>query len=192
MNWLEFNHVFINYIDKSVQFLDSEESVESSFMTAREVEMSLSDSSQVFMVLTFISGGSERMTTNLSIVCDFPKAFPDNISDLPPEREVEFVIELVPGTSLVSMAPYRKSTSELCKIKKHLDDLPEKKFVRSSVLPWEALMLLVKKKDGTMRLCVDYRPLNKVTIKNKYPLSRIDDLMDQLVSAWVFSKIDLR
>jgi len=84
------------------------------------------------------------------------------------------------------------SSSELGELKKQLEELLEKQFIRPSVSPWGAPVLLVKKKDGSMRLCVDYRQLNKVTIKNRYPLRRIDDLMDQLVGAEVFSKIDLR
>jgi len=91
-----------------------------------------------------------------------------------------------------SMAPYRMSASEFAELKKKLEDLMDKKFVRPSVSPWGAPVLLVKKKDGSMRLCIDYRQLNKVTIKNRYSLPRIDDLMDQLVGARVFSKIDLR
>jgi hypothetical protein len=126
------------------------------------------------------------------VVCEFPEVFPDEIPDVPPEREVEFSIDLVPGTKPVSMAPYRMSASELAELKKQLEDLLDKKFVRPSVSPWGAPVLLVKKKDGSMRLCIDYRQLNKVTIKNRYPLPRIDDLMDQLVGARVFSKIDLR
>ncbi|XP_039690613.1 uncharacterized protein [Medicago truncatula] len=108
------------------------------------------------------------------------------------EREVEFSIELIPGTKPVSMAPYRMSASELAGLKKQLEDLLDKKFVRPSVSPWGVSVLLVKKKDGSMRLCIDYRKLNKVTIKNRYPPPRIDDLMDQLMGARVFSKIDLR
>jgi hypothetical protein len=126
------------------------------------------------------------------VVCEFPDVFPEDVSDLPPEREVEFSIEVVPGTNPISMAPYRMSTSELDQLKKQLEDLLEKKFIRPSVSPWGAPVLLVKKKDGSMRLCIDYRRLNQVTIKNRYPLPRIDDLMDQLVGACVFSKIDLR
>ena len=123
---------------------------------------------------------------------EFPEVFPDETPDVPLKREVEFAIDLVPGTRPMSMAPYRMSASELSELKKQLEELLEKKFVRPSVSPWGAPVLLVKKKDGSMRLCVDYRQLNKVTIKNKYPLPRIDDLMDQLVDARVFSKIDLR
>src|ERR1043165_6749890 len=90
------------------------------------------------------------------------------------------------------MPPYRMSASELAELKKQLEELLEKKFIRPSVSPWGAPVLLVKKEEGSMRLCVDYRQLNKVTIKNQYPVLRIDDLMDQLVGACVFSKIDLR
>jgi len=105
---------------------------------------------------------------------------------------VEFLIDLVPGTSPISFTPYRMSASELGELKKQFEELLEKQFIRSSVLPRGAPLWLVKKKDGSMRLCVDYWKLNKVTIKNRYPLPRIDDLMDQLVGAKVFSKIDLR
>jgi hypothetical protein len=107
-------------------------------------------------------------------------------------REVEFSIDLVPGTKPVSMTPYRMSASELAELKKQLEDLMDKKFIRPSVSPWGAPVLIVRKKDDSMRLCNDFRQLNKVTIKNRYPLPRIDDLMDQLVDARVFSKIDLR
>ena len=93
----------------------------------------------------------------LPIVCDFPEVFPDDISDLPPEREVEFSIDLIPGTSPVSMSPYRMSASELKELKSQLEDLLEKKFIRPSVSLWGAPVLLVKKKEGSMRLCVDYR-----------------------------------
>ena len=114
---------------------------------------------------------------------EFPEMFPDEIPGVLPEREVELAIDLVPGTRPVSMAPYRMSASELSELKKQLEEFLEKKFVRPSVSPWGAFVLLVKKKDGSMRLCVDYRQLNKVTIKNNYPLPRIDDLIDKLVGA---------
>ncbi|RDX98495.1 hypothetical protein CR513_18567, partial [Mucuna pruriens] len=110
------------------------------------------------------------------------------MSRLPPKREIEFSIDLVPRTGPISAAPYRMSPLELAELKKQLEDLLEKKFC----ITLGSTALLVKNKDGSMRLCIDYRQLNKVTIKNKYPLPRIDDLMDQLVGACVFSKIDLR
>src|SRR4051812_14735056 len=128
----------------------------------------------------------------LPVVCDFPEIFLEDVRELPLEREVEFAIELIPGTILVSMAPYRMSASKLDELKSQLEELLEKEFIRPSVSPWGAPVSLVKKKEGSMRLCVDYKQLNKVTIKNRYPLPRIDDLMDQLVGACVFSKIDLR
>ena len=110
----------------------------------------------------------------------FPSVFPDDICELPPEREVEFIIDLVPGANPMSIAPYRMSPVELAEVKAQVQDLLSKQFVRPSASPWGAPVLLVKKKDGSMRMCVDYRQLNKVTIKNKYPLPRIDDLIDQL------------
>jgi len=146
----------------------------------------------MFSLLAFLSVENQAVIDRLPVVKEFPEVFPDEIPDVPQEREVEFAIDLVPGTKPVSMAPYRMSASELAELKKQLEDLLDKKFVRPSVSPWGAPVLLVKKKDGSMRLCIDYRQLNKVTIKNIYPLPRIDDLMDQLVGARVFSKIDLR
>ena len=123
---------------------------------------------------------------------EFPEVFPEDVPGLPPEREIEFSIDLIPGTGPISQAPYRMSPTELAELKKHIEELLSKQFIRPSVSPWGAPVLLVKKKDGGTRLCVDYRQLNKVTIKNKYPLPRIDDLMDQLRGASIFSKIDLK
>ena len=126
------------------------------------------------------------------MVNEYPDVFPDEVPGLPPSRDVDFSIDLIPGAGQVSMAPYRMAPAELAELKKQIEDLLEKKFIRPSTSPWGALVLLVKKKDGSSRLCVDYRQLNKLTIKNKYPLPRIDDLLDQLRGAGVFSKIDLR
>src|SRR5215470_4865521 len=114
------------------------------------------------------------------------------MTELPPEREISFSIDLVPGTGPISIAPYRMSPIELAELKRQIEELLAKYFIRPSVSPWGAPVLFVKKKDGSLRLCVDYRQLNKVTIKNKYPLPRIDDLIDQLKGASVFTKIDLR
>ena len=111
---------------------------------------------------------------------------------LPPEREIDFCIDVVPGTDPISMPPYRMAPAELSELKEQLQDLFDKGFIRPSTSPWGAPVLFVKKKDGSLRLCIDYRQLNKVTIKNKYPLSRIDELFDQLQGAQHFSKIDLR
>jgi len=128
----------------------------------------------------------------IAVVREFPDVFPDDIQGLPPPREIEFSIDLLPGTAPISKAPYRMAPAELAELKDQLQELLDKGFIRPSVSPWGAPVLLVKKKDGSMRMCIDYRMLNKVTIKNRYPLPRIDDLFDQLQTASVFSKIDLR
>jgi hypothetical protein len=109
-----------------------------------------------------------------------------------PRRDIDFSIELAPGAVPVSRTPYRMSMPELVELKLQLKEMMDKGYIRPSVSPWGAPVLFVKKKDGTLRLCIDYRQLNKVTIKKKYPLPRIDDLFDQLGGVSVFSKIDLR
>ncbi|KAL4016773.1 hypothetical protein IC575_024430 [Cucumis melo] len=118
------------------------------------------------------------------------RTFSEELPGLPPHREVEFAIELEPGTVPISRAPYRMAPAELKELKVQLQELLDKGFIRPSVSPWGAPVLFVKKKDGSMRLCIDYRELNKVTVKNRYPLPRIDDLFDDS-GATVFSKIDL-
>ena len=112
------------------------------------------------------------------MVQEFLEVFPEDLPGLPLDREIEFVIDLLPGTAPISKAPYRMAPAELKELKVQLQDLLDKGFIRPSHSPWGAPVLFVKKKDGTMRLCIDYRELNKVTIKNKYPLPRIDDLFD--------------
>jgi hypothetical protein len=126
------------------------------------------------------------------VVNEFPDVFPEELPGMPPDRDIEFVIELKPGTSPIYKTPYRMATLELAELKEHVKELPEKGFIRPTSSPWGVPMIFVPKKDGTQRLCMDYRALNEVTIKNKYPLPRIDDLFDQLYGACVFSKIDLR
>jgi hypothetical protein len=111
---------------------------------------------------------------------------------MPPERKVEFAIELLPGTTPISKRAYRVSVPELVELKKQINELSEKGYIRPSTSPWAAPVLFVEKKDDTRRMCIDYRALNEVTIKNKYPLPRIEDLFDQLRGANMFSKIDLR
>ncbi|KAK5784835.1 hypothetical protein PVK06_039374 [Gossypium arboreum] len=135
---------------------------------------------------------SEKKPESVPVVCEYPDVFPEELPGLPPVREIEFGIELVPGTTPISIAPYRMAPTELKELKTQLQELVDRGFARPSFSPWGAPVLFVKKKDGTMRLCIDYRQLNKATIKNKYPLPRIDDLFDQLKGASVFSKIDLR
>ena len=115
---------------------------------------------------------------SIPVVCEFPDVFPEDLPRLPPDRNVEFSIELEPSTTTISQRPYRMAPKELAEIKKQLEELLEKSFIRPSSSPWGCLAIFVKKKDGTLRMCVDYRPLNTVTIKNKYHLPRIDTLFD--------------
>ena len=126
------------------------------------------------------------------MVNEFVSVFPKDLPGLPPNQEVMFEIEVLPGTAPISKEPYRMAPVELRELQVQLQELLDKGFIRPSYSPWGAPVLFVKKKDGTLRMCVDYRELNKVTVKNKYPLPRIDDLFDQLKGASVFSKIDLR
>ncbi|KAL0533866.1 hypothetical protein IC582_028137 [Cucumis melo] len=124
-----------------------------------------------------------------SMVRVFPDDFSNELLEFPPHKEIDFAIELEPGIVPISRAPYRMALAEL---KVQLQKLQDKGFIRSSVSPWGAPILFAKKKDGAMCLYIDYRELNKVTVKNRYPLLRIDNLFDQLQGATVFSNIDLR
>ncbi|GKA32595.1 putative reverse transcriptase domain-containing protein [Tanacetum coccineum] len=133
-----------------------------------------------------------KRVEDVPVICDFPEVFPDDLPGLPPHRQVEFKIDLVPGATPVARAPYRLAPSEMKELSNQLQELLEKGFIRPSSSPWGAPVLFVKKKDGTFRMCIDYRELNKLTIKNRYPLPRIDDLFDQLEGSSVYSKIDLR
>jgi hypothetical protein len=134
----------------------------------------------------------EFVGDNIRVVRDFLDVFPEELLGMPPDREVEFVIDLLPGTAPISKCPYRMSVEELKELKKQLTKLQEAGYIRPSSSPWGVPVLFVQKKDGSQRMCVDYRSLNDVTVKNNYPLPHIEDLLDQMRGARVFSKIDLR
>ncbi|GJT78720.1 putative reverse transcriptase domain-containing protein [Tanacetum coccineum] len=135
----------------------------------------------------------KKRLEDVPIVQDFPEVFPEDLPGLPPTRQVEFQIDLVPGAAPVARAPYRLAPSEMKELSEQLKELSDKGFIRPSSSPWGAPVLFVKKKDGSFRMCIDYRELNKLTVKNRYPLPRIDDLFDQLNRVQsVYSKIDLR
>ncbi|KAI3821421.1 hypothetical protein L1987_08989 [Smallanthus sonchifolius] len=134
----------------------------------------------------------EKSIQDIPIIRDFPEVFPKDLSGLPPVRQVEFRIDLLPGANPVARAPYRLAPSEMQELASQLQELSDKGFIRPSHSPWGAPVLFVKKKDGSFRMCIDYLELNKLTIKNRYPLPRIDDLFDQLQGSTCFSKIDLR
>ena len=115
---------------------------------------------------------------DIPVVREFSDVFPKDLLGIPIDREIEFSIDLLLGTSPISKAPYRMALTELKELKDQLQELLEKGFIRPSASPWGAPVLFMKKKDGTMRLCINYRELNQVTVRNKYPLPRIDDLFD--------------
>jgi hypothetical protein len=143
--------------------------------------------------LTSISFATQVTTIEeILVVCEFFDVFPEDLSGLPPKQDVEFAIELVPGTAPISRRPYKMPPNELAKLKVQLKELSDKGLIRPSTSEWGSPALFVKKKDQSLRMYVDYRPLNAVTVKNKYPLPHIDILFDQLAKAKVFSKIDLR
>ncbi|GJZ06961.1 putative reverse transcriptase domain-containing protein [Tanacetum coccineum] len=126
------------------------------------------------------------------IVQDFPEVFPEDLPGLPPTRQVEFQIDLVPGAAPVARAPYRLAPSEMKELFGQLKELSDKGFIRPSSSPWGAPVLFIEKKDGSFRMCIDYRELNKLTVKNRYPLPKMNDLLDQLQGSNIYSKIDLR
>jgi hypothetical protein len=115
----------------------------------------------------------ESLVEKIPVVCDYPDVFPDELPGMPPDRDIEFAIELQPGTAPISKRPYRMPPAELAELKKQLQELLDKGFIRPSTSPWGCPALFVKKKDESLRMCVDYRPLNAVTIKNKYPMPRL-------------------
>jgi hypothetical protein len=128
----------------------------------------------------------------IRVVQEYPDVFLEDLPGMPPDHDIEFIIEVLPVTPPISKRPYRMPVNELVEHKKQIVELQAKGFIRPSSSPCGAPVLFVEKKDGTQRMCVDYRSLNEVTVKNKYPLPRIEDLFDQMKGASVFSKIDLR
>jgi hypothetical protein len=122
-----------------------------------------------------------KVTTleEILVVHEYPDVFPDELPGMPTDRDIEFLIEFQLGTRPISKRPYRMPVNELVELKKQLAELQAKGFIRPSSSPWGALVLFVEKKDGTQWMCIDYQSLNEVTIKNKYPLPRIEDLFNE-------------
>ncbi|KAL0554271.1 hypothetical protein IC582_008188 [Cucumis melo] len=175
-----------------VVFRGMRKAVSRSLISVLKAEKLLRKGCKAFLAHNVVVQREKLKPEDVPVVKEFLDVFPDDLSGLPPDREIEFTIELLPGTAPISQAPYRMAPSELKELKMQLQELVDKGYIRPSVSPWGAPVLFVKKKDGTLRLYIDYRQLNKVTIRNKYPLPRIDDLFDQLRGAALFSKIDLR
>ncbi|KAG7543335.1 Integrase catalytic core [Arabidopsis thaliana x Arabidopsis arenosa] len=160
-------------------------------VSAIQAERMLEKGCEAYLAtISCTEGGTNTELEDIPVVKDFADVF-QALSGLPPDRSDPFTIELEPGTTPLSKAPYRMAPAEMAELKKQLEDLLEKGFIRPSSSPWGAPVLFVKKKDGSFRLCIDYRGINRVTVKNKYPLPRIDELLDQLKGAKWFSKVDL-
>jgi hypothetical protein len=162
----------------------------------RTIHLSAPDGQEVTVSASEPSGilcqMEARPADGIRVVSEFPDVFPDDLPGMPPDRDIEFSIDLLPGTAPIAKRPYRMAPVEHEEVKKTVDELLAKGYIRRSFSPWAFPVLLVEKKDGAKRMCVDYRDLNAVTIKNKHALPRIEDLFDQLQGACVFSKIDLR
>jgi hypothetical protein len=185
MDWLSKHRVLIDCAKKSVK-LTTLDGKELKFVTGPVVTAKGAASSAKVNQLD-ASQGLEVLVVN-----EFLNVFLKELPGMPPNRDIEFVIELKPGTAPIYKTPFRMTTPELAELKEHIKELLEKGFICPSSSPWGAPVIFVSKKDATQGLCMDYRALNEVTVKNKYPLPRICDLFDQLCGACVFSKIDLR
>ncbi|XP_074301567.1 uncharacterized protein LOC141632968 [Silene latifolia] len=162
------------------------------FISVNTLKSSLRKGDQLILCQMWDRESKTPRISDIPVVRDFEGVFPGEIPGLPPKRNVDFSIDLKPRAGPISKPPYRMGPKEMEELKKQFDELAEKGYIRPSVSPWGAPVFFVKKKDGSLRLCEDYRELNNVTIKNRYPLPRIDDLFDQFSGAGVFSKIDLR
>ncbi|GJR21238.1 hypothetical protein Tco_0969765 [Tanacetum coccineum] len=136
---------------------------------------------QMFVAQVTEKKSKDKCLEDVPVIRDFPEVFVDDLPGLPPPRQVEFRIDLVPGATPVARAPYRLTSSEMKEISVQLQELLEKGFIRPSSSQWEALVLFVKKKDGSFQMCINYRELNKLTIKNRYPLPRIDDRFERVL-----------
>jgi hypothetical protein len=185
MDWLSKHKVLIDCTKKYIKLTTPDgkelEVVTEPIVTAKGVV------NHAKMNQLVASQGSE-----VPVINEFADVFREELLGMSPDRDIEFVIEWKPGTAPIYKTPYRITTAELAELKEHIKELLQKGFMHPSSSPWGAQVIFVPKKDDTQRLCVDYHALNEVIVKNKYPLPRIDDLLDQLCGVCVFSKIDLR
>ncbi|GKB21547.1 putative reverse transcriptase domain-containing protein [Tanacetum coccineum] len=188
MDWLRKYHVVIVCDEKLVQIPYGSET-----LIFRDNESNDGRESRLTIISCSKAQESKgKQLKDIPIVRDFPEVFSEDLPGLPPARPVEFQIDLIPGAAPVARAPYRLAPSEMKELSEQLQGLSNKGFIRPSSSPWGGSVLFVKKKDGSFRMCIDYRELNKLTVKNRYPLPRIDDLFDQLQGSSIYSKIDLR
>nr|GEX97993.1 putative reverse transcriptase domain-containing protein [Tanacetum cinerariifolium] len=209
MDWLRRHHAMIVCNEKLVQVAFGNETLVfrgAESYIRRESRLTVISCSKVqeyrakgyHVFLAQISATKEddksegKQVKDVPIVQDFTELFPENLPGLPLDRPVEFQIDLIPGAAPVTRAPYRLAPSEMKELSEQLQEIFDKGFIRPSSSPWGAPVLFVKKKDGSFRMCIDYKELNKLTVKNRYPLPKIDDLFDQLQGSSIYLKIDLR
>ena len=201
-DWLHYNSADIHCLEKTVTFhhpglsgvtfvCERSGVIHVVISTLREKKL-LNKGCQGYLAHVVLNDTTLSSVEEVQVVKHFPDVFPDDLPGLPPDRDVEFTIDLLAGTDSISLTPYRMTHVELRELKIQLQELVDKGFIQPSVSPWGAPVLFVQKNHGTLTLCIDDRQLNRVTIKNRYPLPCIDDLFDQLRGACVFSKIDLR
>src|SRR4051795_13344438 len=186
MDWLKFHDAALYCGTKSVQLFHP-----SSGIVNHTARVTRNAETQIFM-MNALNVSPLKGIENVPVVRDFPDVFPEELPGIPPIREVEFVIDLKPGTTPIAKRPYKMPPHELLELKEEIDKALHKGFIRPRSSAWGAPSLFVKKSDVTNRLVQDYRPINQATIQNKYPLPWINDLYDQLAGSQVFSKLDLR
>jgi hypothetical protein len=202
LDWLESHEAILNCKMKWLSIVDDEgkgrvivgrnQGVSLRFVSSLQLRKSMRKGCKLYAVLALNEKGVVEGLEHLPVVKEFVDVCPEELPGMPPERELEFTIDLKPRTEPIARTPYRMSTPELQELKMQLKELLDLGLIRPSVSPWGAPVIFIRKKDRSWRLCIDYRQLNKATIKNQYPLPRIDDLFDQMKGATVFSKIDLR
>ena len=202
MDWLSRHRATLDCYKKEVKFhrpgklevkfKGIRRELSSNMISTMAAQRMLRKGYQSYLAYVVETGKEGTMVDEIPVVREFPDVFSNDIAGLPPERGVEFTIYLIQGTEPISIPPYRMALAELRELKAQLEELLSKGFIRPSISPWGASVLFVKKKNGSLRLCVDYRKLNRVTIRNQYPLPKIDELFDQIQGSRVYSKIDLR
>ena len=201
MDWLTKHRAIVDCGQKTVVLRCSDQSevmvqgigssAMSNVISTMQARRFMRKGCETILVVILDSKRGQVDVEKILVVREFPNVFPEELPGIPLEREVDFAIEIVLGTVPMSRAPYKMDPTELKELKSQLQELLDKGFIRPSVSPWGAPVLFVKKKDGTLRMCIDYWHINKVAVKNKYPLPRIEDLFDQLKGVGVFSKINL-
>ncbi|GKE28586.1 putative reverse transcriptase domain-containing protein [Tanacetum coccineum] len=201
MDWLSKYHARITCDEKVVHIpIDGETLIirgdrsktRLNLISCIKTERYISRGCQVFIAQIMEKKLDEKRLEDIPVVREFPKVFLEDLHGLPPIRQVDIQINLIPGATPVARAPYRLAPSEMHELFNQLQELADRGFIRPNTSPWGAPVLFVKKKDGSFRMCIDYRELNKLTVKNRYPLPMIDDLFDQLQGLSVYSKINLR